>query len=214
RNGAGKSTLLKVLSRITDPTEGVVKLKGRVGALLEVGTGFHAELTGRENVYLNAAILGMRRETIDRKFDEIVDFAEIEKFIDTPVKHYSSGMGLRLGFAVAAHLEPEILVVDEVLAVGDAQFQQKCLGKMSEVAGEGRTVLFVSHNMAAVRNLCETGVVLKNGKVEFIGATEDSVHHYLGDIKSGDSDTASDLRTSKNRSGTGEARITGLVFKD
>ena len=165
RNGAGKSTLLKVLSSITEPTTGEVKLYGRVGALLEVGTGFHPELTGRENIYLNGAILGMSRAEIKRKFDEIVAFAEVEKFIDTPVKHYSSGMGLRLGFAVAAHLEPEILIVDEVLAVGDAAFQKKCLGKMGEVAGEGRTVLFVSHNMAAVRNLCKRGVLLDNGQV-------------------------------------------------
>lgn len=153
RNGAGKSTLLKILSSITEPTTGEAKLYGRVGALLEVGTGFHPELTGRENIYLNGAILGMSRAEIRRKFDEIVAFAEVEKFIDTPVKHYSSGMGLRLGFAVAAHLEPEILIVDEVLAVGDSAFQRKCLGKMGEVAGEGRTVLFVSHNMAAVQNL-------------------------------------------------------------
>jgi len=165
RNGAGKSTLLKILSRITEPTTGQVALYGRVGALLEVGTGFHAELTGRENIYLNGAILGMSRAEINRKFDEIVDFAGVEKFIDTPVKHYSSGMGLRLGFAVAAHLEPEILIVDEVLAVGDAEFQKKCIGKMSEVAKEGRTVLFVSHNMAAVEALCQTGLLLERGQV-------------------------------------------------
>ena len=154
RNGAGKSTLLKILSRITEPSEGRVTIKGRVASLLEVGTGFHPELTGRENIYLNGAILGMTRAEIRRKFDEIVDFAEVEKFLDTPVKRYSSGMYVRLAFAVAAHLEPEILVVDEVLAVGDAEFQKKCLGKMSEVAGGGRTVLFVSHNMAAVGILC------------------------------------------------------------
>ncbi|MFQ3674821.1 MAG: ABC transporter ATP-binding protein, partial [Aggregatilineales bacterium] len=165
RNGAGKSTLLKILSRITEPTTGYADIYGRVGALLEVGTGFHPELTGRENIYLNGAILGMSRAEINRKFDEIVDFAGVERFIDTPVKHYSSGMGLRLGFAVAAHLEPEILIVDEVLAVGDAEFQKKCLGKMSEVAGEGRTVLFVSHNMAAVRSLCNRGIVLAEGSV-------------------------------------------------
>ncbi|MCL4237366.1 MAG: ATP-binding cassette domain-containing protein [Anaerolineae bacterium] len=178
RNGAGKSTLLKILSRITEPTEGYADVYGRVGSLLEVGTGFHPELTGRENVYLNGAILGMSREEIDRKFDEIVAFAEIERFIDTPVKHYSSGMGLRLGFAVAAHLEPEILVVDEVLAVGDAQFQKKCLGKMSDVAGEGRTVLFVSHNMAAVRNLCEKTALLEGGLLSFLGETSLAIHKY------------------------------------
>lgn len=179
RNGAGKSTLLKILSRITEPTTGYADVYGRVGALLEVGTGFHPELTGRENVYLNGAILGMSRNDINRKFDEIVDFAGVEKFIDTPVKHYSSGMGLRLGFSVAAHLEPEILVVDEVLAVGDAEFQKKCLGKMSDVAGEGRTVLLVSHNMAAIRNLCQRSVVLNNGIVTFEGLTESAVSHYL-----------------------------------
>ena len=163
RNGAGKSTLLKILSRITEPSAGRVEIKGRVASLLEVGTGFHPELSGRENIYLNGAILGMTRAEIKRKFDEIVSFAEVEKFLDTPVKHYSSGMYVRLAFAVAAHLEPEILVVDEVLAVGDAEFQKKCLGKIGEVAGEGRTVLFVSHNMAAVRTLCGNGLILKNG---------------------------------------------------
>lgn len=165
RNGAGKSTLLKILSRITEPTTGYADVYGRVGALLEVGTGFHPELTGRENIYLNGAILGMSRQEIRRKFDEIVEFAGVEKFIDTPVKHYSSGMGLRLGFAVAAHLEPEILIVDEVLAVGDAEFQKKCMGKMGEVAGEGRTVLFVSHNMAAIRTLCNRAIVLREGQL-------------------------------------------------
>ena len=164
RNGAGKSTLLKILSRITEPTEGRVTLRGRVASLLEVGTGFHPELTGRENIYLNGAILGMTRAEIRRKFDEIVAFAEVEKFLDTPVKRYSSGMYVRLAFAVAAHLEPEILVVDEVLAVGDAEFQKKCLGKMNSVATvEGRTVLFVSHNMAVVQHLCERVILLKNG---------------------------------------------------
>jgi lipopolysaccharide transport system ATP-binding protein len=163
RNGAGKTTLLKVLSRITEPTEGYAEIHGRVGSLLEVGTGFHPELTGRENVYLNGAILGMRRAEIEHKFDEIVAFAEIEKFLDTPVKHYSSGMYVRLAFAVAAHLEPEILLVDEVLAVGDAAFQKKCLGKMGDVAREGRTVLFVSHNMAAIENLCSRAILLRSG---------------------------------------------------
>ena len=164
RNGAGKSTLLKVLSRITEPTEGRVTIKGRVASLLEVGTGFHPELTGRENVYLNGAILGMTSAEIKRKFDEIVAFAEVEKFLDTPVKRYSSGMYVRLAFAVAAHLEPEILVVDEVLAVGDVEFQKKCLGKMRAVAGHGRTILFVSHNMAAVGQLCERGIWLAGGR--------------------------------------------------
>ncbi|CAG0961199.1 partial Teichoic acids export ATP-binding protein TagH, partial [Gammaproteobacteria bacterium] len=179
RNGAGKSTLLKILSRITEPTTGSADIFGRIGALLEVGTGFHQELTGRENVYLNGAILGMSRKEIERKFDEIVDFAGVEKFVDTPVKHYSSGMALRLGFAVAAHLEPDILVVDEVLAVGDTEFQKKCLGKMTSVAGDGRTVLFVSHNMAAVRSLCSKGIVLESGRLVFMGGTGDALHLYL-----------------------------------
>ncbi|HRP67949.1 MAG TPA: ABC transporter ATP-binding protein [Turneriella sp.] len=165
RNGAGKSTLLKILSRITAPTKGSVKIRGRIASLLEVGTGFHPELTGRENVYLNGAILGMTRREIGRKFDEIVDFAEIEQFIDTPVKRYSSGMYVRLAFAVAAHLEPEILIVDEVLAVGDVQFQKKCLGKMGELRREGRTVLFASHQMATLTNLCQRGILLENGRV-------------------------------------------------
>lgn len=178
-NGAGKSTLLKILSRITEPTEGKVEIHGRVGSLLEVGTGFHPELTGRENIYLNGAILGMRRTEIDNKFDEIVAFAEVEKFIDTPVKHYSSGMYLRLAFAVAAHLEPEILLVDEVLAVGDASFQKKCLGKMSDVVKEGRTVLFVSHNMAAVQQLTRTSLLLHKGKLVSQGKTADVVKHYM-----------------------------------
>lgn len=164
-NGAGKSTLLKILSRITEPSEGYGEVYGRVGSLLEVGTGFHPELTGRENIYLNGAILGMRRREIDRKMDEIIAFAEVERFIDTPVKHYSSGMGLRLGFSVAAHLEPDILIVDEVLAVGDLQFQKKCLGKLQDVSGTDRTVLFVSHNMAAVTSLCTRGILLKDGHV-------------------------------------------------
>jgi lipopolysaccharide transport system ATP-binding protein len=179
RNGAGKSTLLKILSRITTPTEGEVEIKGRVGSLLEVGTGFHPELTGRENIYLNGAILGMKRAEINRKFDEIVAFAEIEKFIDTPVKRYSSGMYVRLAFAVAAHLDPEILLVDEVLAVGDAQFQKKCLGKIGEVAKEGRTVLFVSHNMAAVRGLCDKGFLLSGGDLAIEGETDFVVRSYL-----------------------------------
>jgi lipopolysaccharide transport system ATP-binding protein len=183
RNGAGKSTLLKILSRITEPTEGRVRLKGRVASLLEVGTGFHPELTGRENIFLNGAILGMTRAEIQRKFDEIVDFAEIENFLDTPVKRYSSGMYVRLAFAVAAHLEPEILVVDEVLAVGDAEFQKKCLGKMEQVSRtEGRTVLFVSHNMAAVKNLTHTTVVIDSGRITFGGGTEQAVAFYLASL--------------------------------
>lgn len=178
-NGAGKSTLLKILSRITEPSSGYVDIYGRVGALLEVGTGFHQELTGRENIYLNGAILGMTRNDIAHKFDEIVDFSGIDRFLDTPVKHYSSGMRLRLGFAVAAHLEPEILVIDEVLAVGDAEFQKKCLGKMSSVAGEGRTVLFVSHNMAAVQNLCDRAIVLNRGQVTLDTDVNTAVTEYL-----------------------------------
>lgn len=178
RNGAGKSTLLKILSRITEPTSGRIKIQGRVASLLEVGTGFHPELTGRENIYLNGAILGMSKVEIKRKFDEIVDFAEVEKFLDTPVKRYSSGMYVRLAFAVAAHLEPEILVVDEVLAVGDQQFQKKCLGKMGQVAKEGRTVLFVSHNMAAIQNLCSCAIVLDRGEILTQGNTSDCIATY------------------------------------
>ena len=179
RNGAGKSTLLKILSRITEPTTGKIRIKGRVASLLEVGTGFHPELTGRENIFLNGAILGMSKTEIKRKFDEIVDFAGIEKFLDTPVKRYSSGMYVRLAFAVAAHLEPEILIVDEVLAVGDAQFQKKCLGKMEEVGREGRTVVFVSHNMAAITNLCQTSLFLEGGQIKFKGWASDIVGKYL-----------------------------------
>jgi len=185
RNGAGKSTLLKILSRITEPTEGRVRLRGRVASLLEVGTGFHPELTGRENVFLNGAILGMTRAEIKAKFDEIVAFAEVEKFLDTPVKRYSSGMYVRLAFAVAAHLEPEILMVDEVLAVGDAEFQKKCLGKMKDVAaGEGRTVLFVSHNMAAVQALCQTALFLHEGKVVLRASASETVQCYLSRLGS------------------------------
>ena len=179
RNGAGKSTLLKILSRVTEPTTGLAEIHGRVGSLLEVGTGFHPELTGRENIYLNGAILGMKRTEIERKFDEIVAFSEVEKFIDTPVKRYSSGMYLRLAFAVAAHLEPEILVVDEVLAVGDAEFQRKCLGKMSDVAQEGRTVLFVSHNMSAILRLTQETIVLDKGKLILRAGTSQAVDFYM-----------------------------------
>jgi homopolymeric O-antigen transport system ATP-binding protein len=184
RNGAGKSTLLKIISRITDPTEGSVTLRARMASLLEVGTGFHPELTGRENVFLNGAILGMKRAEIISKFDEIVAFAEIQQFLDTPVKHYSSGMYVRLAFAVAAHLNPEILVVDEVLAVGDMAFQKKCLGKMDEVSQGGRTVLFVSHNMAAVENLCRRGIVLDQGNLVFQGTAKEAVHYYLNSMSS------------------------------
>jgi lipopolysaccharide transport system ATP-binding protein len=179
RNGAGKSTLLKILSRITDPTEGEIDITGRVGSLLEVGTGFHPELSGRENVYLNGAILGMKKEEITKKFGEIVAFAETEKFLDTPVKYYSSGMYTRLAFAVAAHLDPEILIVDEVLAVGDVEFQRKCMGKMQDVAGQGRTVLFVSHNIPAVRALCTSAILLAAGRVELMGQTADVLDQYL-----------------------------------
>jgi lipopolysaccharide transport system ATP-binding protein len=181
RNGAGKSTLLKILSKITTPTEGRAVIKGRISSLLEVGTGFHQDLTGRENIYLNGAILGMARKEINRKFDEIVDFAEIGKFLDTPVKRYSSGMYVRLAFAVAAHLEPEILIVDEVLAVGDIQFQKKCLGKMENVSKTGRTILFVSHNMGAIRHLCTKGVWLKDGRCMLVGKAAEVVDAYMSD---------------------------------
>ena len=180
KNGAGKSTLLKILSRVTSPTVGTIKVKGRIASLLEVGTGFHPEMTGRENIYMNGTIMGMTKTEIDRKLDEIVDFAGVEKYLDTPVKRYSSGMMVRLGFAIAAHLEPEILVVDEVLAVGDAEFQKKAIGKMQDVSkGEGRTVLFVSHNMAAVRSLCKKGIVMKNGGIDSIGDITSAIERYL-----------------------------------
>jgi lipopolysaccharide transport system ATP-binding protein len=189
RNGAGKSTLLKILSRITEPTSGQAEIYGRVGSLLEVGTGFHPDLTGRENVYLNGTILGMSKKHVDRRFDEIVVFSGVEKFIDTPVKRYSSGMRVRLAFAVAAHLDPEILIVDEVLAVGDADFQRKCLGKMDEVAKAGRTVLFVSHNMAALVPLCQRGIVLSEGTVRFDGNSSRSVEFYIRSNSSADPGT-------------------------
>jgi lipopolysaccharide transport system ATP-binding protein len=205
RNGAGKSTLLKLLSRITEPTEGRMEIHGRLGSLLEVGTGFHPELTGRENIYLNGTILGMKRQEIGRKFDEIVAFSGIETFLDTPVKRYSSGMYVRLAFAVAAHLEPEILVVDEVLAVGDLEFQKKCLGKMSQVAGEGRTVLFVSHSMAAVKSLCTQAILLHEGTVVGRGAVEDTVAHYLNLNSPLQEDGL--ISETANRIGTGEALL-------
>ncbi len=196
RNGAGKSTLLKILSQITKPTKGVIEIDGRVASLLEVGTGFHPELTGRENVYLNGTILGMTRKEVAAKFDEIVAFSGVEKFIDTPVKRYSSGMYVRLAFAVAAHLEPEILIIDEVLAVGDGEFQQKCLGKMKDVAGEGRTVIFVSHDLAAVRKLCNKSVLLKDGKVINIGSTESIITEYQQLSKSTTSYNAESIDTA------------------
>lgn len=190
RNGAGKSTMLKILTRITYPTEGYARIRGRVGSLLEVGTGFHPELTGRENTYMSGAILGMRRAEIDRKFDEIVAFSGIERFIDTPVKRYSSGMYLRLAFAVSAHLTADILLVDEVLAVGDAEFQNKCLGKMDTVASEGRTVLFISHNMQAVKNLCDNAIWLNNGQLHQYGPVDDVVGSYLSYVKTEAADSA------------------------
>jgi lipopolysaccharide transport system ATP-binding protein len=211
RNGAGKSTLLKILSRITEPTTGRVELFGRVGSLLEVGTGFHPELNGRENIYLNGSILGMRRKEIDRKFDEIVAFAEVDKFIDTPVKHYSSGMYVRLAFAVAAHLEPEILIVDEVLAVGDTVFQRKCLGKMGDVAKEGRTVLFVSHNMAAVQNLCQRAIYLTDGTVAVDGPTDMVIGKY---IETSSTSARVSLSDRTDRKGTGDVRFTSLVLRN
>jgi len=211
-NGAGKSTLLKILARITEPTTGLADIHGRVGSLLEVGTGFHSELTGRENVFLSGAILGMRRTEIARKFDEIVAFSEVERFIDTPVKHYSSGMGLRLAFAVAAHLEPEILIIDEVLAVGDARFQRKCLGKMQDVSSrEGRTVLFVSHNMNAVQRLCNRCLLLRAGELAAAGPTEEIVSLYLADSAAAEPSLWIDL-AGLHRSGSGEARFQSLRY--
>lgn len=211
RNGAGKSTLLKVLSRITQPTRGYADTYGRVGSLLEVGTGFHPELTGRENVFLNGVILGMKPREISAKFDEIVAFAEIERFIDMPVKRYSSGMQLRLAFSVAAHLEPEILIVDEVLAVGDALFQRKCTGKMGQVAREGRTVLFVSHNLAAVRQLCNRALLLSAGRLVTEGSTQEVLQEYLA---SASEDDVNDLTQVRDRIGKGDVRLESLHFED
>lgn len=210
RNGAGKSTLLKILSQITDPTGGYADLYGRVGSLLEVGTGFHPELTGRENIYLNGAILGMRKSEIDRKFDEIVAFAEIDKFIDTPVKHYSSGMYVRLAFSVAAHLEPEILLVDEVLAVGDVSFQRKCLGKMDDVAQQGRTVLFVSHNMGLMQALCQRGIFLQSGSVFADGTMAEVVDAYMQTLEQAESEN---LVTRTDRRGKGSSKLIDLEVK-
>ena len=212
RNGAGKSTLLKILSRITEPTTGSVKIKGRVASLLEVGTGFHPELTGRENIYLNGAILGMKRAEIKRKYDEIVAFAEVERFLDTPVKRYSSGMYVRLAFAVAAHLEPEILLVDEVLAVGDAQFQKKCLGKMEDVSlREGRTILFVSHNMSAVMNMCNRAIMIDQGQIKYSGNANDTIQKYIDFTYD---DSAVNLGANKNRKGNGKIRFTSVAYLD
>jgi len=211
RNGAGKSTLLKILSRITEPSEGRAVIRGRVGSLLEVGTGFHPELTGRENVYLNGAILGMKRAEIARKFDEIVAFAEVERFMDTPVKHYSSGMYVRLAFAVAAHLETEVLLVDEVLAVGDVPFQEKCLGKMANVAHEGRTVLFVSHNISAVEQLCDRAVVLARGSVAADGPAKETAQGYWRSVHES---PAESLAERTDRRGTRALKFTGLRLLD
>jgi len=211
RNGAGKSTLLKILSRITEPTRGCAEIYGRVGSLLEVGTGFHPELSGRENIFLNGSILGMTRREIEIKFDEIVAFAELEQFIDTPVKRYSSGMYVRLAFAVAAHFDPEILLVDEVLAVGDAAFQKKCLGKMSDVAKHGRTILFVSHNTAALLNLCDRGILLDKGKLVEDGAIEPVIQSYLKSLRVA---TPWDLSGYEDRQGKGRVRFTCVRFED
>jgi lipopolysaccharide transport system ATP-binding protein len=211
RNGAGKSTLLKILSRIVEPTAGRAVVRGRVGSLLEVGTGFHPDLTGRENVYLNGAILGMARAEIARKFDDIVGFAELQKFIDTPVKRYSSGMYVRLAFAVAAHLEPEILIVDEVLSVGDATFQDKCMGTMQRTASSGRTILYVSHNLASIQQLCTRAIMLRQGKVVAEGTPHDIVRGYLADVKTLKKVS---VRDWPDRAGTGEARIIDLEVTD
>src|SRR6185369_11415692 len=212
RNGAGKSTLLKLLSRITEPTEGRMEIHGRLGSLLEVGTGFHPELTGRENIFLNGTILGMKRREVSRKFDEIVDFSGIEQFLDTPVKRYSSGMYVRLAFAVAAHLEPEILVVDEVLAVGDVEFQKKCLGKMSEVAGEGRTILFVSHNMGAIKTLCSQAMLIHQGTMVSKGAVEQTVAAYL-DLNSPIQEHGM-ISDDAQRFGSGDALLRRVELRD
>jgi lipopolysaccharide transport system ATP-binding protein len=214
RNGAGKTTLLKILSRITTPTEGQADIFGRVGSLLEVGTGFHPELTGAENIYLNGAILGMKRHEIQRRFDEIVEFAELAKFINTPVKLYSSGMYVRLAFAVAAHLEPEILIVDEVLAVGDSSFQNKCLGRMGAVAREGRTVLFVSHNMAAIQNLTSRCLLFAGGRMTHVGPTADVIKDYLVGILGPQAQDGGHVADWPDREGTGQARVTRLELLD
>lgn len=213
RNGAGKTTILKILSRITEPTKGRVELRGRVGSLLEVGTGFHPELTGHENIYLYGAILGMNRNEITRKFDDIVGFAEVEKFVDTPVKRYSSGMYMRLAFSVAAHLEPEILLVDEVLAVGDAAFQTKCLAKMKNITIQGRTVLFVSHNMGTVGSICQRGIVLDEGKVFFEGSIQNAINFYEGEIFH-KKYLQEPVGERKDRSGTGEVKLVSFHIEN
>lgn len=203
KNGAGKSTLLKVLSKITPPTSGSIISRGRIASLLEVGTGFHPELSGRENIFLNGSILGMKRAEIEKQFDAIVDFSGVEKFIDTALKHYSSGMQLRLAFAVSAFLEPEILIIDEVLAVGDAEFQKKCMGKMGDISKSGRTILFVSHNMGAIQNLCNSGMMLKEGRMVFRGSVEDSINTYVNS----NSNTDADIKERKDRQGNGKIKI-------
>lgn len=208
KNGAGKSTLLKILSKVTAPTTGTIRARGRIASLLEVGTGFHPEMTGRENIFMNGAIMGMTKAEIARKLDEIVDFAGVERYIDTPVKRYSSGMTVRLGFAIAAHLEPEILVVDEVLAVGDAEFQKKAIGKMQDVSkGEGRTVLFVSHNMASLKNLCTNGVLLENGRLEYVSEINNVIDRYISDYKS-----LSEFNQQVKRSGSGRAQVKDILY--
>ena len=212
KNGAGKSTLLKILSKVTAPTTGTIRARGRIGSLLEVGTGFHPEMTGRENIYMNGAILGMTKAEISKKLDEIVDFSGCERYIDTPVKRYSSGMMVRLGFAVAAHLDPEILVVDEVLAVGDAEFQKKAIGKMQDVSkGEGRTVLFVSHNMTAVKQLCHNGILLQNGKIFFSGDTASVIEKYLNNNQENATQNISNI---SNRIGSGKIRFKNICYLD
>jgi lipopolysaccharide transport system ATP-binding protein len=214
RNGAGKTTLLRVLTRITDPTEGSAEIFGRVGSLLEIGTGFHPELTGRENIYMNGAILGMKKSEIERRFAEIVDFSGVERFIDTPLKRYSSGMQVRLAFSVAAHLEPEILLVDEVLAVGDVAFQKKCLGKMEDVSRKGRTVLFVSHNMQAIRTLCPRSILLNDGHVVMDGPTHDTILGYYKDLELLSVDASTDINNTKNRRGSGAVRFNKILVQD
>lgn len=212
KNGAGKSTLLKILSRVTTPSTGIVKIKGKVASLLEVGTGFHQELTGRENIFLNGSILGLTKKEIKSRFEEIVEFSGIGRYIDTPVKRYSSGMYVRLAFGVAAHLDPDILIVDEVLAVGDAEFQKKCIGKMQDVAHkEGRTVIFVSHNMSAVKNLCKRGMILEYGKISFIGDVDSAVSAYLA---TGNFDEKINLKDRTDRTGNSKFRFTEIVYRD
>ena len=214
KNGAGKSTLLKLLSNVTGPTVGTIRARGRIASLLEVGTGFHQEMTGRENIFMNGAILGMTKQEIAAKLDEIVDFSGCERYLDTPVKRYSSGMMVRLGFAVAAHLDPEILVVDEVLAVGDAEFQKKAIGKMQDVSrGEGRTVLFVSHNMTSVKSLCKSGVLLENGTVAYIGDIEETINKYLA-INTEDIDFDLSIANRTDRRGTNKLHVTNVVFSN